>query len=76
MSRITNCPGVSTATRSRWWSTSKLQKLLLDGRTPDGLVPFYTCQYIKLEWNPSNNTLRATYEAEYKYLQTVGLTFE
>lgn len=54
----------------------KIQKLLLDGRTPDGLVPFYTNQYIKMVFNPGNGDLKAYYEAEYNYLKITGLSFE
>jgi hypothetical protein len=54
----------------------KLQKLLMDGRTPDGLVPFYTNQHVKLVWYPGNNKLKAYYEPEFSYLKITGLSFE
>jgi len=53
----------------------KIQKLLPDG-TPDGLVPFYLNQYIKLVWYPDSNSLKAYYETEYNYLKITGLNFE
>ncbi len=54
----------------------KIQKLLLDGQTPDGAVPFYTNQHIKVEWTPGNNKMKAYYVAEHEYLKTTGLSFE
>jgi hypothetical protein len=55
---------------------AKVQKLLPDGHTPDGLVPFYLNQYIKLVWFPDSNELKAYYETEYNYLKITGLSFE
>jgi len=54
----------------------KLQKLGLDGQTPDGLVPFYTNQYIKLVWHPDSNDMKAYYVPEYTYRHVTGLDFE